>query len=237
MRACASKRSTTPSGDCPPTACAIHICWGSWHGPHTTDVPLRDIVDIILGVNGGRLLVEAANPRHEHEYHVWEKPILAGKFLIPGVMRIRQLRRAPELVAERLVRYASIVGRENVVAGVDAASARAPSPAASRRACGRSSACCGRARTWRASGSGTDAVPQGARDGGVAPDRACVDDSGSRSPPPTSRTGLAGDWTAGHASVAASDAAAALETLDAYDCENPLCWSRAATTRSLPRVR
>jgi 5-methyltetrahydropteroyltriglutamate--homocysteine methyltransferase len=98
-----------------------HLCWGSWHGPHTTDVPLKDIVDIVLSVRAGAVSVEAANPRHEHEYHVWEDVKLPeGKFLIPGVVaHTTNCVEHPELIAERIMNYAKIVGRENVVAGVD----------------------------------------------------------------------------------------------------------------------
>ena len=98
-----------------------HLCWGSWHGPHTTDVPLRDIVDIILRVNAGAYCVEAANPRHAHEWEVWENTKLPdGKYLIPGVIaHTTNHVEHPELIAQRLVNYARIVGRENVLGGSD----------------------------------------------------------------------------------------------------------------------
>ena len=98
-----------------------HLCWGSWHGPHTTDVPLRDIVDIILRVNAGAYCVEAANPRHAHEWEVWENVKLPdGKFLIPGVVaHTTNHVEHPELVAQRIVNYARMLGRENVLAGSD----------------------------------------------------------------------------------------------------------------------
>ncbi len=98
-----------------------HLCWGSWHGPHTTDVPLRDIVDIVLRVNAGAYCVEAANPRHAHEWEVWEGVKLPEeKCLIPGVVaHTTNHVEHPELVAQRLVTYANIVGRENVLAGSD----------------------------------------------------------------------------------------------------------------------
>lgn len=98
-----------------------HLCWGSWHGPHTTDVPLKDIVDVILKINAGAYSVEAANPRHEHEWEVWETTVLPdGKMLIPGVIaHTTNHVEHPELVSQRLVNYARIVGKENVIASVD----------------------------------------------------------------------------------------------------------------------
>jgi 5-methyltetrahydropteroyltriglutamate--homocysteine methyltransferase len=98
-----------------------HVCWGSWHGPHTTDVPLREIAPVILGIKAGASSVEAANPRHEHEYHVWEDiKFPDGKIIIPGVIaHTTNCVEHPELVAERIMRYARIVGRENVIAGAD----------------------------------------------------------------------------------------------------------------------
>ena len=98
-----------------------HLCWGSWHGPHTTDVPLKDIVDIILKINAGAYSVEAANPRHEHEWEVWETTKLpSGKILIPGVIAHTTSHvEHPELVSQRLVNYARIVGKENIIASVD----------------------------------------------------------------------------------------------------------------------
>jgi 5-methyltetrahydropteroyltriglutamate--homocysteine methyltransferase len=98
-----------------------HICWGSWHGPHSTDIPLQDIVDILLRVRAGAYSVEAGNVRHEHEWRVWEDVKLPeGKFLIPGVVsHATNLIEHPQLVADRIVRYANAVGRENVVAGTD----------------------------------------------------------------------------------------------------------------------
>lgn len=98
-----------------------HLCWGSWHGPHSKDIPLADIVDIMLQVKAGAYLIEAANPRHEHEYHVWEDVKLPdGKILIPGVVaHSTNLIEHPELVAERITRYTDRLGRENVIAGTD----------------------------------------------------------------------------------------------------------------------
>lgn len=98
-----------------------HLCWGSWHGPHANDIPLADIVDIMLDVRVGAYLIEAANPRHEHEYHLWEDVKLPdGKTLIPGVVtHSTNLIEHPELVAERITRYADRLGPENVIAGAD----------------------------------------------------------------------------------------------------------------------
>ena len=98
-----------------------HLCWGSWHGPHVTDVPLRDIVDIVLQVNAGAYCVEAANPRHAHEWEVWENVKLPdGKILVPGVVaHTTNIVEHPELVAQRIVNYARMLGRENVIAGTD----------------------------------------------------------------------------------------------------------------------
>ena len=98
-----------------------HVCWGSWPGPHTTDIDLRDIVDAVLAINAGCYSVEAANPRHAHEYHVWENTKLPdGKMLMPGVIaHTTNVVEHPELVAERILNYANLVGRENVIAGAD----------------------------------------------------------------------------------------------------------------------
>jgi 5-methyltetrahydropteroyltriglutamate--homocysteine methyltransferase len=98
-----------------------HVCWGSWPGPHTSDVPLRKIVDLILKVRAGAYLIEAANPRHEHEWQVWRDVKLpAGKVLAPGVVSHgTNVVEHPELVAERILRFAGAVGRENVIASTD----------------------------------------------------------------------------------------------------------------------
>jgi 5-methyltetrahydropteroyltriglutamate--homocysteine methyltransferase len=105
-----------------------HVCWGSWPGPHTTDVPLKDIVDLILGMKVGAFVLEGANPRHEHEWRVWESAKLpAGAVLIPGVIsHATNVVEHPELVAERIVRLAHLVGRENVIAGTDCGFAQGP---------------------------------------------------------------------------------------------------------------
>ena len=105
-----------------------HVCWGSWPGPHTTDVPLRDIVDLILQVRAGAYVIEGANPRHEHEWKVWESVKLpAGKVLVPGVIsHATNIVEHPELVCERIVRLARLVGRENIIAGTDCGFAQSP---------------------------------------------------------------------------------------------------------------
>ena len=98
-----------------------HLCWGSWHGPHTTDIPLADIVDLVLRVRAGAIAVESANPRHAHEWTVWERTKLPpGRILIPGVISHNtNAVEHPELVAQRIETFARIVGRENVIAGAD----------------------------------------------------------------------------------------------------------------------
>jgi 5-methyltetrahydropteroyltriglutamate--homocysteine methyltransferase len=98
-----------------------HMCWGSWHGPHLTDIPLRDIVDVLLTVRAGAFSVEAGNVRHEHEWKVWRDVSLPpGKMLIPGVVsHATNVVEHPEVVADRIVQYAQLVGRENVIAGTD----------------------------------------------------------------------------------------------------------------------
>jgi 5-methyltetrahydropteroyltriglutamate--homocysteine methyltransferase len=98
-----------------------HVCWGSWHGPHVSDIPLKDILPLVLKINAGAYVIEAANVRHEHEYHLWDEAKLPdGKLLIPGVVsHATNVVEHPELVAERIQRFASRVGRENVLAGTD----------------------------------------------------------------------------------------------------------------------
>ncbi len=98
-----------------------HVCFGSWHVPHVADAPLEAIVDLMLGVNAGAYSIEAANPRHEHEWRVWEGTRLPeGRILIPGVVTHHTTTvEHPRLVADRIVRYAKLLGRENVIAGTD----------------------------------------------------------------------------------------------------------------------
>ena len=105
-----------------------HVCWGSWPGPHTTDVPIKDIMDLILRVRAGAYVLEMANPRHEHEWQVWQDVKLPkGSVLIPGVIsHATNVVEHPELVKERIVRLAKLVGRENVIAGTDCGFAQQP---------------------------------------------------------------------------------------------------------------
>jgi 5-methyltetrahydropteroyltriglutamate--homocysteine methyltransferase len=99
----------------------FHLCWGSWHGPHTTDVPLRDIVDVMLAVNAGAYSFEAGNVRHEHEWRVWQDVRLPdGKLMLPGVVsHATNVVEHPELVADRVARFASLVGPDRVIASTD----------------------------------------------------------------------------------------------------------------------
>jgi 5-methyltetrahydropteroyltriglutamate--homocysteine methyltransferase len=105
-----------------------HVCWGSWPGPHTTDVPLKDIVDLILKIKVGAYVIEGANPRHEHEWKVWQNAkLVPGQVLIPGVIsHATNVVEHPELVAERIVRLAQLLGRENVIGGTDCGFAQGP---------------------------------------------------------------------------------------------------------------
>ncbi len=98
-----------------------HVCFGSWHLPHISDAPLEDIVDLILQVKAGAYSIEAANPRHEHEWRVWERRKLPNdRILIPGVVTHHTVTvEHPRLVADRLIRFAELLGRENVIAGTD----------------------------------------------------------------------------------------------------------------------
>jgi 5-methyltetrahydropteroyltriglutamate--homocysteine methyltransferase len=105
-----------------------HVCWGSWPGPHSTDVPLRDIVDLVLQVKAGTYLIEGANPRHEHEWQVWKAVKLPPrKVLAPGMIsHATNVVEHPELVAQRIVRLAEIVGAERVMASTDCGFAQGP---------------------------------------------------------------------------------------------------------------
>ena len=98
-----------------------HICWGSWHGPHTTDIPMRDIVEIMLAVNAGAYSFEAGNVRHEHEWKVWQDVRLPDeKIILPGVVsHATNVVEHPELVAERILRFTNLVVRERVIGSTD----------------------------------------------------------------------------------------------------------------------
>jgi 5-methyltetrahydropteroyltriglutamate--homocysteine methyltransferase len=112
----------------PPERIRYHVCWGSWPGPHVSDVPLKDIADLILSVKVGAYVIEGANPRHEHEWVVWKDVKMPeGRLLIPGVIsHATNVVEHPELVAERIVRLARLLGRENVIAGTDCGFAQGP---------------------------------------------------------------------------------------------------------------
>jgi 5-methyltetrahydropteroyltriglutamate--homocysteine methyltransferase len=98
-----------------------HICWGSWKGPHSSDLPLRDVIDLMLKVKASQYSVEAANPQHEHEWKVWQEVKLPpGKSVIPGVVTHKtNVLEHPEVVADRILKYTGVLGRENVIAGTD----------------------------------------------------------------------------------------------------------------------
>ena len=107
--------------DIPSEQVRLHTCYGINEGPRIHDAALKDIVGIMLKVNAGAYSFEAANPRHEHEYHIWEDVELPeGKLIIPGmVAHANNIVEHPELICERIIRFANIVGRENVIAGTD----------------------------------------------------------------------------------------------------------------------
>ena len=99
----------------------FHLCWGSWHGPHSTDIPMKHLVDLMLAVNCDYYSFEAANARHEHEWKLWKNIKLpAGKKILPGIVsHSTNLIEDPELVADRIIRFAEAVGPENVIASTD----------------------------------------------------------------------------------------------------------------------
>jgi 5-methyltetrahydropteroyltriglutamate--homocysteine methyltransferase len=99
----------------------FHLCWGSWHGPHTTDIAMRDIVDVMLKIDTGAYSFEAGNVRHEHEWSVWRDTKLPDdRLILPGVVsHATNVVEHPELVAERIGRFASLVGRERIIASTD----------------------------------------------------------------------------------------------------------------------
>lgn len=105
----------------PPDRMRMHVCWGNYEGPHHYDIEFKEIVDIVLRARPDGLVVEGANPRHEHEWQVWEDvPLPDGKVLMPGVIdSTNNYIEHPELIAQRLVRYAKVVGRENVLGASD----------------------------------------------------------------------------------------------------------------------
>jgi 5-methyltetrahydropteroyltriglutamate--homocysteine methyltransferase len=99
----------------------MHVCWGNYEGPHHCDVPLADIIDIVFSARPSMISFEAANPRHAHEFTLFERVKLPeGKVLIPGVLESKSnFIEHPDLIAQRIARYANLVGRENVIAGSD----------------------------------------------------------------------------------------------------------------------
>jgi 5-methyltetrahydropteroyltriglutamate--homocysteine methyltransferase len=99
----------------------FHLCWGSWHGPHTTDIEFRHIIDLMLEINAGAYSFEAGNVRHEHEWRVWNDVELPeGKVILPGVVsHATNVVEHPETVADRIVRFADAVGKERVIASTD----------------------------------------------------------------------------------------------------------------------
>jgi 5-methyltetrahydropteroyltriglutamate--homocysteine methyltransferase len=105
----------------PPEAMRLHLCWGNYEGPHHHDVELKDIIDIVLKARPAGIVLEACNPRHEHEWQLFEQRKLPpGKVMIPGVIdTVTNFVEHPELVAQRIERWARVVGRENVIAGTD----------------------------------------------------------------------------------------------------------------------
>ena len=105
----------------PPEKVRYHICWGSWNGPHVHDIALQDIIDIIFKARAMGISLEAANPRHEHEYQAWKEIKLPDdKVLIPGfISHATNIVEHPELVALRIKNYAQYIGKENVIASSD----------------------------------------------------------------------------------------------------------------------
>ena len=140
----------------------LHLCWGSWHGPHTTDLPIADIVDVLFAINAGAYSSEAANARHEHEWKVWRDVKLPdGKVILPGVItHSANVVEHPELVADRIVRFAEAAGRENVVASTGCGqlvqAVLCAAVAEARRACDRAGPC--RSAGGRLVGERDDAV-------------------------------------------------------------------------------
>jgi 5-methyltetrahydropteroyltriglutamate--homocysteine methyltransferase len=107
--------------DLPADRIRLHLCWGSWHGPHVTDIPIRDIIEHVLQAKVGAISFEAGNVRHEHEWRVWQEVKLPDdKVILPGVVsHATNVVEHPELVADRICRFADLVGRERVIASTD----------------------------------------------------------------------------------------------------------------------
>ena len=107
--------------DLPKDRIRFHLCWGSWHGPHMTDIAMRDIVDVMLAIDVGAYSFEAGNVRHEHEWKVWQDVKLPDdRLMLPGIVsHATNVVEHPELVAERILRFANVVGRERVIASTD----------------------------------------------------------------------------------------------------------------------
>ncbi len=105
----------------PPDRIRLHLCWGSWHGPHVTDIPIRDIIEVVLKAKVGAISFEAGNVRHEHEWRVWQEVKLPDdKILLPGIVsHATNVVEHPELVCDRILRFANIAGRERVIASTD----------------------------------------------------------------------------------------------------------------------
>jgi 5-methyltetrahydropteroyltriglutamate--homocysteine methyltransferase len=117
--------------DIPESQVRLHMCWGSTHHPHTQDLPLAEIIDLVYKVNAECYSIEAANPQHEHEWAVFkDHPLPEGKSLMPGILGhcAREFVEHPEAVAQRLIRYAEVVGRENVIGGTDCGLSRVAHP-------------------------------------------------------------------------------------------------------------
>ena len=104
-----------------PERVRMHLCWGNYEGPHHCDVPLAEIIDVVFEARPATISFEAANPRHAHEWTLFERVQLPeGKTIIPGVIESKSnFIEHPELIAQRIARYANLVGRDNVIAGSD----------------------------------------------------------------------------------------------------------------------
>lgn len=117
--------------DIPEEQVRLHMCWGSFHHPHTQDLPLKEIIDLVYKVKAQCYSIEAANPQHEHEWEIFkDHPLPDGKILMPGILGhcAREFVEHPEAVAQRIERYASVVGKENVIGGTDCGLSRVAHP-------------------------------------------------------------------------------------------------------------